>query len=94
MQYFRCTGQRQSRQNVCRFNALSRDKGAEHRNKEGLRCSAPLSQNLALNATDVLAALPLVFMHKIPQLIDNQIALSLLMHYFTNTSSKYSSPKS
>ncbi len=41
-----------------------------------LRCAAPLSQNLVLHATDVLAALPLVVLFKIIQLLDNQIASS------------------
>jgi hypothetical protein len=44
--------------------------------KKGLRCAAPLSQNLVLHATDVLAALPLVVLFNIIQLIDNQIASS------------------
>jgi hypothetical protein len=46
--------------------------------KKGLRCAAPLSQNLVLRATDVLAALPLVVLFKIIHLIDNQLASSLL----------------
>jgi hypothetical protein len=57
---FRYNDQRQRRQNVCSINALTWIKGAEHRNMKGSRCSAPLIHHLVLNATDVLAALPLV----------------------------------
>jgi hypothetical protein len=63
--------QRQSRQNVCSYSALTWIKGAAHRNKKGLRCAAPLIHNLELNATDVLAALPLVIKLNIISLADN-----------------------
>ena len=53
--------------------------------KKELRCAAPLSQNLVLNATDVLAALPLVVVLKINQLLDHQLASSLITLNFDRT---------